>query len=112
MLPGIGQSSWVDEIVTISPPLPCAMNCCAANWAPKNALLRLTASTLSKSASLVSSSDVRVSIPALLTRTSSRPKFSTAVRMIRCRSSVRETSASTPTARPPARPAAAMTSAV
>ena len=76
MLPGIAQSSWVEEIVTTSPPLPCAINCCAANWAPKNALLRLTASTLSKSASLVSSSDVRVSMPALLTRTSSRPKFS------------------------------------
>ena len=63
MLPGIGESSWVDEIVKIRPPLRCAANCCAANWAPKNAPLRLTASTVPKSASLVWSSGMRVSTP-------------------------------------------------
>lgn len=73
MLPGIGQSSCTEEMVRISPPSPWEMNWLAAAWEPKNALFILTAITLSKSASVVSSKDVRVSMPALLISTSKRP---------------------------------------
>ena len=44
---------------------------------------------------------MRVSIPALLTMMSSRPKAETAVSIIRCRSSTLETSASTAVAASP-----------
>ncbi|OIQ77728.1 hypothetical protein GALL_405740 [mine drainage metagenome] len=57
--------------------------------------------TVSKSSSVVSSTEVRVSMPALLTSTSSRPYVSTAVRIIVCTSATFETSACTPTAWPP-----------
>jgi hypothetical protein len=52
--------------------------CLAANCVPKKALLRLTAITLSYCASIVSRTEVRVSMPALFTIMSSRPKLSTA----------------------------------
>ena len=55
------------------PPPPCAIICFAAIWVPKKALFRLTSSTKSYCASVVSSTMVRVSTPALLTMMSSRP---------------------------------------
>ena len=73
MLPGIGQSSWTDVMLMMRPPPPCLIICLAASCVPKNALFRLTAMTFSNCASVVSSTEVRVSIPALLTMTSSRP---------------------------------------
>ena len=73
MLPGIGQSSCTEEMLRIRPPPPWLMNCFAAAWLPKNALFMLIAMTFSKSASVVSSSEVRVSMPALLINTSKRP---------------------------------------
>ena len=100
----MGQSSWTDVMLMMRPPPPWAIICLAASWVPKNALFRLIAMTFSYCASVVSSTEVRVSIPALLTMTSSRPKVETAVSTIRCRSSTLETSASTPTAVSP-RPA-------
>ena len=98
MLPGIGQSSWTDVMLMMRPPPPWAIICLAASWVPKNALFRFTAITFSNCPSVVSSTEVRVSMPALLTMTSSRPKLETAVSIIRCRSSILETSAFTPTA--------------
>jgi hypothetical protein len=56
----------------------------------------LTAITFSYCASVVSRIDVRVSMPALLTMMSSRPKASTAALTSRSRSSTLLTSASTP----------------
>ena len=47
VLPGIGQSSWTEEMLMMTPPPPWAMNCLAASCDPKNALFRLTAITLS-----------------------------------------------------------------
>ena len=61
----------------IRPPPPCLIICLAASWTPKNALLRSIAMTMSNWCSVVSSVDVRVSMPALLTRMSSRPKAAT-----------------------------------
>jgi hypothetical protein len=60
------------------PPPPRLIICLAAIRVPKNALLRLTAITLSYCASLVSRTEVRVSMPALFTKMSSRPNLSTA----------------------------------
>src|SRR4029077_13332761 len=48
--------------------------CLAASWVPKNAPLRLVASTFSYCSSVVSSTEVRVSTPALLTMMLRRPK--------------------------------------
>ena len=72
-LPGIGQSSWIEEMLMIRPPPPCLIICFAASWTPKNALLRSIAITRSNWCSVVSSVEVRVSMPALLTMMSSRP---------------------------------------
>jgi len=47
VMPGIGQSSWTELTLTIRPPLPAAIICRAASWVQKNALRRVTASTLS-----------------------------------------------------------------
>src|SRR6266536_1488678 len=88
-------------MLMIRPPSPWAIICLAASCVPKNALLRLIAKTLSYCASVVSSSEVRVSTPALFTITSSRPKAFTACSMSICRSAILLTSASTPTAWPP-----------
>ena len=55
------------------PPLPWAIICLAASWVPKKALFRLISMTFSYCASVVSRTEVRVSMPALLTMTSSRP---------------------------------------
>ena len=76
MLPGIGQSSWTEVMLMIRPPPPWAIICLAAIWVPKNALFRLMSSTLSYCASVVSSTEVRVSTPALLTMMSTRPNAS------------------------------------
>ena len=73
VLPGIGQSSWTEVMLMIRPPSPWAIICLAAIWVPKKALFRLMSSTRSYCASVVSSTDVRVSMPALLTITSTRP---------------------------------------
>ena len=73
VLPGIGQSSWTDVMLMMRPPPPCAIICFAAIWVPKKALLRLMSSTFSYCSSVVSSTDVRVSTPALFTMMSSRP---------------------------------------
>ena len=62
----------------IRPPSPWAIICLAASWVPKNALFRLMSRTLWYCASVVSSTEVRVSMPALLTMMSSRPKVLTA----------------------------------
>jgi hypothetical protein len=88
-------------MLMIRPPPPWAIICLAASWVPKKALLRLTASTLSNCGSVVSRMDVRVSMPALLTMMSSRPKASTVDSISRCRSSSLLTSASTPMTRSP-----------
>ena len=61
----------------IRPPPPWLIICFAASWTPKNALLRSIAMTRSNWRSVVSSVDVRVSMPALLTMMSSRPKAAT-----------------------------------
>ena len=98
MLPGIGQSSWTDVMLMIRPPPPWAIICLAAIWVPKKALLRLMSSTRSYCASVVSSTDVRVSMPALLTITSTRPNALTALSTSRWRSATLLTSASTPMA--------------
>ncbi len=60
MFPGIGQSSWTEEVLRTRPPPPRLMNCLAAAWVPKNALFMLVAITSLKSASIVSSNDVRL----------------------------------------------------
>jgi len=78
------------------PPPPCLIICLAAIWVPKNALLRLTFSTKSYCFSVVSSTLVRVSTPALLTMMSNRPNRFTAVSTSICRSATLLTSASTP----------------
>ena len=83
------------------PPLPCLIICFAAICVPKNALLRLTSSTLSYCASVVSRTEVRVSTPALFTMMSRRPNFATAASTRRCRSCTLLTSASTPIATSP-----------
>ena len=93
MLPGIGQSSCTDVMLMIRPPPPWAIICFAASCVPKNALLRLISSTFSYCASVVSSTDVRVSTPALLTMMSSRPNCFTAASTSVCRSSTLLTSA-------------------
>ena len=80
VLPGMGQSSCTEVMLMIRPPSPWAIICLAASWVPKKALLRLMAITFSYCASVVSRTDVRVSMPALLTMMSSRPKASTAAR--------------------------------
>ena len=82
----------------IRPPPPCLIICLAATCVPKNALLRLTDSTLSYCASVVSSTEVRVSTPALFTMMSMRPNRCTAASISRCTASTRLTSASTPIA--------------
>ena len=76
--PGMGQSSWTELTLMIRPPPPWAIICLAASCVPKKALLRLIARTFSYWSSVVSSTEVRVSTPALLTITSSRPKSLTA----------------------------------
>ena len=98
MLPGIGQSSWTDVMLMIRPPPPWAIICLAASCVPKKALFRLMSITLSYCASVVSRTDVRVSMPALFTMMSSRPNALTAASMRRSRSSTLLTSASTPMA--------------
>src|SRR5664279_4433694 len=82
--------------VMIAPPPPCAIICFAASWVPKNALFRFTFSTKSYCASVVSSTPVLVSTPALLTMMSTRPNFFTAASTSVCRSATLLTSASTP----------------
>ena len=94
----MGQSSWTDVMLMMRPPPPWVIICLAASWVPKKALLRFTAMTFSYCASVVSRTEVRVSMPALLTMTSSRPKLETAVSISCCRSATLETSASTPIA--------------
>ena len=80
VLPGIGQSSCTEVMLMIRPPVPWAIICLAASWVPKKALFRLIAITLSYCASVVSSVDVRVSMPALFTMMSSWPNaFTVAV---------------------------------
>ena len=59
----------------IRPPPPWAIICLAASWVPKKALFRLTSITFSYCSSVVSSTEVRVSMPALLTMMSRRPKL-------------------------------------
>ncbi len=98
VLPGMGQSSCTDVMLMMRPPPPWAIICLAASCVPKKALFRLMASTFSYCASVVSRMEVRVSIPALFTMTSSRPKLETAVSIMRWMSSSLETSASTPMA--------------
>ena len=78
VLPGMGQSSWTEVMLTMVPPPPWEIICLAASCVPKNALLRLISSTFSYWSSVVSRIDVRVSMPALLTITSTRPKALTA----------------------------------
>ena len=73
VLPGMGQSSWTEVMLMMRPPPPWAIICLAAIWVPKKALFRLMSITLSYCASVVSSTEVRVSTPALLTMMSSRP---------------------------------------
>ena len=68
----------------IRPPPPCLIICLAASCVPKNALLRLIDSTLSYCSSVVSSTEVRVSTPALLTMTSTRPNWLTAASISVC----------------------------
>ena len=96
MLPGIGQSSCTDVMLMMRPPPPCLIICLAAICVPKNALLRLTFITLSYWSSVVSSTDVRVSMPALFTMMSTRPNLLTAASTSFCRSASLLTSASTP----------------
>src|SRR4030095_6144545 len=72
MLPGIGQSSWIELMLMIRPPPPCFTICLAASWVPKKALRRLMPSTFSYCASVVSSTEVRGSTPAVLTSTARR----------------------------------------
>ena len=79
VLPGIGQSSCTEVMLMIRPPAPCAIICFAAIWVPKKALLRLMSITRSYWSSVVSRTEVRVSMPALLTMMSSRPNASTVV---------------------------------
>ena len=55
------------------PPPPCLIICRAAHCTPKKALFRSMAITRSNSRSVVSSTEVRVSMPALLTSTSRWP---------------------------------------
>ena len=86
VLPGIGQSSWTDVMLMMRPPSPCLIICFAAIWVPKNALLRLISSTFSYCSSVVSSTEVRVSTPALFTMMSTRPNSFTVVSTSRCRS--------------------------
>ena len=62
----------------IRPPPPWAIICLAASWVPKKALFRLISMTFSYCASVVSSTEVRVSMPALLTMMSTRPNALTA----------------------------------
>ena len=76
VLPGIGQSSCTEVMLMMRPPPPCLIICLAASCVPKNALFRLIASTLSYCSSVVSSTEVRVSMPALFTMMSSRPNAS------------------------------------
>ena len=101
VLPGIGQSSWTEVMLMIEPPPPWAIICFAASCVPKNALFKLIAITFSYCASVVSRIDVRVSTPALLTMTSSRPNAFTHWSISICRSSTLLTSASTPIALSP-----------
>ena len=101
-LPGIGQSSWIELMLMIRPPPPCAIICFAASWTPKKALLRSIAMTMSNWCSVVSSVEVRVSIPALLTRMSSRPKADTVPSTSFWMSAMLETSAWMICALPPA----------
>ena len=63
--------------------------------------LRLTSIVRSQSSSVVSSTGLAMWMPALLTRTSTRPRRSTVVWTSRATSSLRETSAPTAMAVPP-----------
>src|SRR5712692_2380384 len=76
-------------------PLPCWTICCPAAWLSKNTALRQTASTWSQCASLASRSGSRNQTAALFTRTSSRPKRSTARGTSARTSSARARSATT-----------------
>jgi hypothetical protein len=78
------------------PPPPCRIICRAAIWVPKKALFRLTVMTRSYCSSAVSSTEVRVSMPALLTMMSIQPKAATARSTSVCRSPTLATSAATP----------------
>ena len=98
MLPGIGQSSCTDVMLMMRPPSPCAIICFAATCVPKNALFRFMSKTKSYCFSVVSSTDDRVSTPALFTMMSSRPNAFTVSSTSRWRSSTLLTSASTPIA--------------
>ncbi len=100
--PGIGQSSWIEEMLMIRPPPPWVIICLAASWTPKKALLRSIPITTSNSCSVVSRTDVRVSIPALLTITSRRPNAATVSATREPRSATLETSACWIRPRPPA----------
>ncbi len=75
--------------------------CFAASCVPKNALFRLISITRSYWSSVVSRTDVRVSMPALFTMTSSRPNAFTVASISACSSSTLLTSAFTPMAWPP-----------
>ena len=92
----------IDEMLMIRPPPPCLIICFAASWTPKKALFRSTAMTMSNWRSVVSRVDVRVSIPALLTRMSSRPKAATVPSTSLPMSATLDTSAWITCALPPA----------
>ena len=94
----MGQSSCTEVMLMIRPPPPCLIICLAASWVPKKALFRLTSSTFSYCSSVVSSTEVRVSMPALFTMMSSRPNAFTVAAISRSRSATLLTSASTPMA--------------
>ena len=62
----MGQSSCTDVMLMMRPPPPWAIICLAASWVPKNALFRLMARTFSYWSSVVSRTEVRVSIAGVV----------------------------------------------
>ena len=63
----------IDAILTILPPVPCAMNWRATAWHMKKVAFTLMSMTSSHSFSVKSTESLRVMMPALFTRMSIRP---------------------------------------
>src|SRR6185436_16869861 len=106
---GMASTAFTLDMLMIAPPPPCFTIWRAAAWPARNTPFRFTARTRSKSTSSMSRNSAAWTMPALATRMSRRPNFSTVAATARSTLAFLDTSHAVPAADLPTLPAAAWT---
>src|SRR6185503_14686156 len=105
----MASTAFTLDMLMIAPPPPCFTIWRAAAWPARNTPFRFTARTRSKSTSSMSRNSAAWTMPALATRMSRRPNFSTVAATARSTADFLETSHAVPAADLPTLAAAAWT---